>query len=69
MLNPEFDPYDMLKECRNQINKVITVSNSHDELLIKLIKNHNELSNLVIQTAMRTEQLERTIKTLLEQIK
>lgn len=68
MLNREFDPFDLLEECRVQINNIIRSHNSHDELLVKLIKNHNELSNLVIQTAMRTEQLERTLNQLQDKI-
>ena len=74
MLDPEFDPYLELQQCKNEvmrqkniINHLIHAHNQHDSALLDITEQHKQIVELVKQTKFQVNLMRMEINTLRNQ--
>ena len=60
---PSIDPYDVLAQHEQTINKLIRALRSQEKTMIELLKQHQHLAEILVSTNSRIDKLERRIKT------
>lgn len=64
MLNPDFDPYEILENTQIQIATLHNNISSQNSLLTALSNNNLKISEYLVQLSKRVERLERTVQAL-----
>lgn len=64
MFDEDFDPLEMLNECQVLINRIIRAHNANDNLLQTLVKQHEQITKLVIANDIKIKNIELEIERL-----
>jgi len=64
MIDPNFDPYEQLIEAQDIINKLIIAHNNHDELLLEVTKNNEQIAQLLNSQQRQLNNLKFQVKQL-----
>ena len=74
MLDPNFDPYLELQQCKTEvirqkgiINQLIHAHNQHDSMLLDITNQHKQLVELLKQTKFQVELMRMEINTIRNQ--
>lgn len=60
----DFDPFDLLQEHNLLINRIIKAHNSGEKVVSALVKQNQELTNALVHTNTRIDNLEKLIRRL-----